>query len=95
MEVDLERVSGSNACFDFAIEFTGASEHSDIVQLRYGLQNKDSIDIVPAPSLTETPGTDCIGDGDYQADLASTQPPYKGTAVLTYDNGNITFSFTN
>ncbi len=98
VEVDLERISGSNQCLDFVIEFTAARDAAGIVRLRYGLTAKDSINVGIAPSLTEPYGSttwSCINDDGYLYELDSTVLPYKGTAVLTYNNGNITFAFTN
>ncbi len=98
VEVDLERTQGSTRCWDFAIELTSASENTCVLRLQYGSQAVDSINVGAAPS-TNTGGSTgtgvCVGDGGQWSAEAPTASPHDGTATLTYQNGNLTFSFMN
>lgn len=95
VEVDLSRLEGSNQCLDFAIELTGLPDYSGIVRLSYGLQKFDSINVGIGPKIVGNSTTwDCIYEGSYGIETASAVP-HQGTAVLQYDRGNISFSWTN
>jgi len=98
VEVDLERVAGSNQCKDFVIELTSAGNYSGILRLQYGSIVLDSINVGQAPSLNSvSAGYEgiCIGDGGPYLNEMTTVTPHRGTVSLTYQDQNVTFSFKN
>ncbi len=98
IEVDLERTLGSNQCWDFAIELTTAATHAGVLRMQYGLQETDSINIGNAPSPNAGGSNSlgvCVGDGGPYSKEMPTTAQHVGTAIMTYQAGNLSFGFIN
>ena len=98
VEVDLERTQGSVQCKDFAVELVGTENLCGVLRLQYGTITKDTINLGQEPATNSRSANYqgvCVDDvTGYKMEM-ETVSPHKGTASLTYQDGQVKFAFTN
>lgn len=96
LSLDIARISGSSQCGTLWIQISGDPDFGGIFRFRYGIIDKESINLGTQPGTESQPGTwDCIGDGAWLQELESVTSPNEGKIVFTYKDGKIKMAFTD